>query len=86
VDLSVIAKKISDEIKAREPGRQVDFVIQDGMKANGDFRMLTIVLDNLIGNAWKFTGKHQMAKIEVGKEIIEGKITYLYGMMAQVLI
>ena len=76
VDLSQTAQKIFDELKAREPGRKVDFIIQEGIKAKGDSQMLRIVLDNLLGNAWKFTSKHPTAKIEFGEKEVEGKTTY----------
>lgn len=76
VDLSMIARKISDELKAKEPQRQVEFIIQDGIVANGDARMLNIVLDNLISNAWKFTSKHPVARIEFGEKVFEGNTEY----------
>ncbi len=76
VDLSQIAQKISDDLKAREPGRKVEFVIQEGIKAKGDSQMLRIVLDNLLGNAWKFTSRHPIAKIEFGEKEVEGKTAY----------
>ncbi|PWB50695.1 MAG: hypothetical protein C3F06_11545 [Candidatus Methanoperedenaceae archaeon] len=76
VDLSQTAQKILDELKAREPGRKVEFIIQEGIKAKGDSQMLRIVLDNLLGNAWKFTSKHPTAKIEFKEKEIEGKTVY----------
>jgi len=76
VDLSQMAKKISFELKAREPGRKVEFIIQEGVKVNGDAQMFNIVLDNLLGNAWKFTSRHPTARIEFGEKVVEGKPAY----------
>lgn len=66
VDLSGLAQMITSEIQQREPERQVEFVIADGLVARGDARLLQVVLENLLGNAWKFTAKHPRARIEFG--------------------
>ncbi len=66
VDLSEVARTIAAELQAREPERRVEFVIQDGVVANGDTRLLRVALENLLGNAWKFTGKRDQARIEFG--------------------
>lgn len=66
VDLSEVAKTIAADLQERDPQRKVEFVIQDGAVVNGDPRLLRVALENLLGNAWKFTGKHQQARIEFG--------------------
>ncbi|BAY07032.1 GAF domain-containing protein [Calothrix sp. NIES-2098] len=66
VDLSVLAREIAREAQERQPGRQVEFVIQPGLIAQGDSRLLQMMLTNLLDNAWKFTSKHAQAKIEFG--------------------
>lgn len=76
VDLSSIAKKISNNLRSEEPQRQVEFIIQENIKVNGDLKMLIVVLDNLLNNAWKFTSKHAAAKIEFGEKVVNGKRTY----------
>ena len=66
VDLSAIAQEIVMDLQKRRPGRQVEFVITEGLEANGDIQLVQLALLNLLDNAWKFTGKRQSAKIEFG--------------------
>jgi PAS domain S-box-containing protein len=66
VDLTAMARTIAGELKAADPGRKADFVISDDLAAEGDGRLLHLVLENLLGNAWKFTAKTQGARIEFG--------------------
>ena len=66
VDLSALTKKIVMELQAQEPQRQVEFVIAEGMMVQGDAHLLRLALENLLSNAWKFTGPHSQARIEVG--------------------
>jgi light-regulated signal transduction histidine kinase (bacteriophytochrome) len=66
VDLSALARLVAAELQQTAPERQIEFVIADGLIANGDNRLLQVVLENLLGNAWKFTGKHPGARIEFG--------------------
>ena len=68
VDLSQIARRIGNDHREREPGRQAEFHIQDGLSAQGDARLLSLLLQNLLGNAWKFTSREPLARIEVGIE------------------
>jgi signal transduction histidine kinase len=53
VDLSALAREVADELRASEPGREVDFAIEGGVRADADPRLIRQVLQNLIGNAWK---------------------------------
>lgn len=68
VDLSTIARRIEQDYREREPLRQARLHIQDGLSAHGDARLLSAVLQNLLGNAWKFTSREMLAQIEVGCE------------------
>jgi len=63
-NLSAIAKGIAKKLQNTEPNRQVEFKIQPGMQANGDARLLEIALNNLLGNAFKFTGKTPRGQIQ----------------------
>jgi two-component system, NtrC family, sensor kinase len=69
-DVSSIARGVAARLARVSPGRQVEVVVAEGMVGDCDYRLLTIALENLIGNAWKFTGKRSDARIEAG--IIDG--------------
>jgi light-regulated signal transduction histidine kinase (bacteriophytochrome) len=66
VDLSQMASSICTHLQQIEPARQVEFELQTGLVAQGDAQLLHLVLENLLNNAWKFTGKQPQAKIEFG--------------------
>ena len=73
VNLSATAQAVVDELRQRDPQRDVTVDIADGLKTEGDERLLRVALENLLGNAWKFTSKTSGAHIEVGQETQEGK-------------
>ncbi|WP_395055525.1 PAS domain S-box protein [Polaromonas sp.] len=66
VDLSALAREIVDECRGRNPERVADISIDNGLQARGDGRLLRVVMENLIGNAWKFTSRRAQAVIKVG--------------------
>ncbi len=76
VNLSHLAVTVSEELRSEEPERNVTFVIAPGVTAKGDPRLLKVVLDNLLGNAWKFTSNHAEARIEFGVTTVGAKTTY----------
>ena len=69
VNLSEMFREIAEDLHETQPERKVRFVIQKGIIVQGDSRMLRIVLENLTGNAWKFTSKHPEARIEFGMKL-----------------
>lgn len=77
VDLSAMVMEIAASLRKAEPARNAEFIIQKDLSAVADPRLLRIVFENLMGNAWKFTGKKDMALIEFGKEgVKEGRPVY----------
>lgn len=76
VDLGSLAKTAANELKKSQPDRRVTFEIADGMTVEGDPVMLRLVVENLLGNAWKFTAKQEAARIEFGVVVKDGKDTY----------
>jgi PAS domain S-box-containing protein len=66
VDLSCLARTVTETLRRAYPGRVVEVQIQSDLVIDGDERLLQIVLENLIGNSWKFTSKTACARIELG--------------------
>jgi PAS domain S-box-containing protein len=67
VDLTMLVYESAEAIRMRNPEREVELLVEPDLKAEGDERLLKIVLDNLLNNAWKFTSKVEHSRIEVGK-------------------
>ena len=66
VDLGALVAGIAEDLKRSEPGRDVDFVVEEGVVARCDVGLLKVALENLIGNAWKFTSREERATIRFG--------------------
>ncbi|HEC17459.1 MAG TPA: PAS domain S-box protein [Sedimenticola sp.] len=75
-DLTALARDIETRLQESQPGRQVEFRIQEGLSARGDERLLRIVLENLLGNAWKYTGDTPRPRIEFGGKEKDGETVY----------
>ena len=76
VNLSVLAQEAAQELQAAEPERRVRWSIAPQIKAEGDSGLLRIVLQNLIGNAWKYSSKREQAQIEFGVSQWNGRPAY----------
>jgi PAS domain S-box-containing protein len=73
VDLTALAKGAAAELKVAEPERRVTLRIAEGMRADGDAKLLQVVLENLLGNAWKFTAMREEGTIELGMTEFDGR-------------
>jgi PAS domain S-box-containing protein len=76
VDLSMLAHEVAKSLELTEPERQCDFQIVDGIVAYADASLLQVVLDNLLGNAWKYSSMREKAVIELGVKDIDGVPSY----------
>ncbi|MCI0622080.1 MAG: response regulator [Acidobacteria bacterium] len=75
VDLSALARLVVAELHRSDPERTVNVQIQDKLLIDADERLIRIVLENLLGNAWKFTSKVQGARVDfVAKDLPDGKV------------
>jgi light-regulated signal transduction histidine kinase (bacteriophytochrome) len=79
VDLSRLARSVFAQLQKAAPDRRVETIVADDLMVEGDPRLLRVVLDNLIGNAWKFTRNRQAARIEVGALDRDGMRTCFVG-------
>ena len=76
VDLSILAKKVAEDLRRGEPGRRARFVVADGVSVMGDTGLLKLALENLLGNAWKFTSRELETVIEFGALEHDGEPVY----------
>lgn len=66
VDMSMLARAVVEDLRQAQPGRKVTTKITDGLIVYADIALLRIALENLLNNAWKFTGRTTCANVEVG--------------------
>jgi signal transduction histidine kinase len=76
IDLSQIARELVDDLRAHDPGRAVEVSVAPGLRTDGDATLLRLVLQNLLGNAWKFTARTRDARIEFGARQDGGGLAY----------
>jgi signal transduction histidine kinase len=72
-DLTAMAKSIAKVLEDEEPARRVEFSIGEGLTVDGDARLLRVAMENLLGNAWKYTSHHDHARIELGRAEKDGR-------------
>lgn len=77
VDLSQTARWVLDELARSAPGREVDVSVQPGLRAHGDPTLLRLVLENLLGNAWKYSARSAAARIEFLATDVDGRRTFV---------
>lgn len=77
VDLSGVVLEIVVALRAAEPSREVAIEVQAGLTGMGDPRLLRVALENLLGNAWKFTSRQAAPRIEFGSTKVNGTPAYL---------
>jgi light-regulated signal transduction histidine kinase (bacteriophytochrome) len=65
IDLSRLATEVADDLREADPDRVVEIEIEPGLVASADQRLVRVLLQNLVGNAWKFTAKQETATIQV---------------------
>jgi signal transduction histidine kinase len=76
VNLSSLAQEIASHLQELEPQRTAVFIIAPSLKAEGDRGLLRLALENLLGNAWKFTAKQDRARIEFGQQTLGNEKVY----------
>ncbi len=79
VDLTALAESVADELRQREPTRQVTFAIAPGLATVGDGALLRVALENLLNNAWKFTAKKAQVTITFGRAVRDGRPAFAVG-------
>lgn len=78
VDLTAMSLKLVQELRDSEPDRVVDIDVQTGLTINGDPAMLTVVMQNLIANAWKYSANTPHACVEIGCETDEDGVRCMF--------
>jgi len=76
VNLTALARRVVDGLRVASPARDTKVVIDDDLYDRGDARLLAVALENLLGNAWKFTSKRTAAEIRFGREQRDGRPIY----------
>src|SRR5579871_4720056 len=66
VDLTALARELDATLRQENAGRQVEFAVEEGLRVRGDASLLRVLMQNLLGNAWKFTARRTLAHIRFG--------------------
>ena len=73
VDVTALARRVAKDLRFRDPDRSVSVTIAEGLRASADEALLAIALENLVGNAWKYTARRKNARIEIGSRRVVGR-------------
>lgn len=73
VSVGQLAREVMNALREHEPQRQVEFIVHGDINAFADSQLLRVVLENLLGNAWKFTSHKPQAVIEMGEDQAPGR-------------
>ncbi len=76
VDLTRLAHEVTDELAAAQPWRRVTTAVAEDLRAEADPALARILLANLLGNAWRFTSRHEAARVEVGARDQDGELVF----------
>lgn len=76
VDLTELARSVAAELQRSDPDRKVQFDFEPDLTVDGDSTLLRVVMENLLGNAWKFTAGRADARIELGAMEVEGQAAF----------
>ena len=77
VNLTQLAGYVVDDLQRTAPEREATVQIEPGMVTRGDPTLLRLVLENLLGNAWKYSARRAQTRIEFGREMVDGRNTYV---------
>lgn len=77
VDLSALGREVAAGLQTQNPDRRAQIIVMPGLSVHGDARLLRIALENLLGNAWKFTGQRKEARIELGMTINSAPVYFV---------
>jgi light-regulated signal transduction histidine kinase (bacteriophytochrome)/HAMP domain-containing protein len=77
VDVTTLAREVVAELRERDPGRAVDVVVADGLRAEADRVLLRAALINLLGNAWKFTGRVAAPRVELAAATLDDRPAFV---------
>jgi PAS domain S-box-containing protein len=72
-DISALAAEVAEMLREAEPEREVKFVIQQGLEADGDSVLIRLVLENLLGNSMKYAANNRGATIEFGETTLDSR-------------